>query len=309
MFYKIGKKLFEIARNSINLTRVSLVFFTFFMVTYWIFEIAQAPFIANFTPFFGAIKDFIHTFYSRGTVVDEVRLDYSFLVLSIILLVICWLLKFVVEFLEKMEEKYENTHKILKGKEEELFNINLEKNYKNIEHKNSNFALIVKFTAQNLSRDTLFDYNTNEGVEEKEKKSLDEFLGKMAESLIFEKKVFANGAILFFHKVKNLDKITSAATRNLDRIREHAKMERWDVSFLSGIETYSSESEVVEKSRKLLLLVKLNLKNELLCLSTYKQRYSLVQDQKFYIESKGTYKIDGEEDVFCIKNKSYLKQL
>ena len=304
MLHKIGKKSFEILKNLINLARVVLVFFTFFMIAYWIFEIAGSPLIAGLTPFFDSVKGFVHLFYNRTTTVETVQLDYSFLVLGIALLLIVWVLKFVVELIEDIEKKYDSYYKSFKNKTEELFNINLERNYISAEHKNNNFAVIVKFSARNLAKDNFYDLDTQEGAEERQKKTLGEFLERASKNLVFEKKVFGDGVILYFTKVKNIDKLLTQITENIEKIITKNNEEKWEVAFLAAIETYSNENEVMDKCRNLIMLIKLNLKNEILCLSTFKQRYSLVPNPLFCTEAKGVYTIHAEEDVFCIKNKA-----
>jgi len=304
LFYKVGKKTFEILKNLTNLTRVVLVFFTFFMILYWIFQLADTTFFAGFTPFFNSVKDFVHIFYTRTSTVENVTLDFSFLVLGFFLLIVSWLLKFVVEFIETIERKYDSIYKNLKNKTEEVFNFNLEQNYHNVEHKNNNFALLIKFSARNMAKDNFYDYNVSDGTEEKQKEVLDEFLNNMSKTLGFQKKVFGDGVILSFNKVKNLDKILLEITQNVDKIRDWNMDANWDVSYLMAIETYADEKDFMDRCRTLIMLIKLNLKNEILCLSTFKQRYSLVQNQQFFIESKGVYTIHAEEDVFCVKNKA-----
>jgi len=310
LLYKIGKKLFEIFKNLTNLTRVLLVFFTFFMITYWIFEIAGSPFVAGLAPFFNSVNDFVHIFYNRTTTVDSVQLDYSFLILGITLLIIVWFLKFFVELIEDVEKKYDSYYKKFKKKTEELFNINLERSYVSAEHKNNNFAMIIKFSARNLAKDKFYDLDTQEGTEERQKKALDEFLDNASKILVFEKKVFGDGVMLYFTKVKNIDKILILIIENIESITTKNKEDKWEVFFSGAIEAYSSEKDIIDRCKNLLMLIKLNIKNEILCLSTFKQRYSLESNQQFFTEAKGVYTIHAEEDVYCIKNKAkYIKHV
>lgn len=309
MFYELGKRLFKITKNLINLIRVSLVFFTFFMVAYWIFEIAGATFIESLTPFFNSIKDFIHIFYNRTTVVDTVQLDYSFLVFAIFLLIVTWLLKFVVEFIEDTENKYDAIYKRFKNKAQELFNLNLERSYLQMENKNKHYAVFVKFATKDMAVDKFYEHETNEGKEEKQKSVLYDFLICASKNLNFQKRTAEDGVILFFHDVKNIDKILLNFYNCVEELKVKYKEEKWAVDYFAGIETYSDEQEAIGKCKNLKMLIKLNLKNELLCLSTFKQRYSLLQDQRFFIEAKGVYNIVTEEEVFSIKDKSTQKKL
>jgi len=304
LLYKIGKKCFQILKNLTNLARVVLVFFTFLMILYWIFEIAHSTFMVGLAPFFNSVKDFVHLFYTRTSNVDQVQLDFSFLVLGILLLIISWLLKFVVEFIETVERKYDFLYRNVKQKTEHLFNLNLERNYVHSENKNNNFSFLIKFSARNMGRDRFYEHNTEDGTEAKQKEALEEFLDELTKAFSFQKKVFGDGVILSFNKIKNIDKLLVEITKNITEIRSKNMDEKWDVSYLAAIETYADEKEVMDKFKNLIRLIKLNLKNELLCLSTFRQRYSLVQNQQFFMESKGVYTINDEEDVYCIKDNS-----
>ena len=279
------------------------------MVTYWICEIAGAPFVKGMAPFFDSVKDFVHLFYNRSITVDTVQLDYSFLVLAIILLIITWALKFVVEFIEDTEKNYDSIHQALKNKVQESFNVNLEQSNLNLEKKNNNFVFLIKFSAVDLAKDKFYTRETNDGTEEKQKAATVEFLELLPSTLLFEKKVLPDGILIFFRKVKNVDKMLKEITKTLESVRAQNKDEKWKINFLSGIETYSSEKDVINKCKILLMLVKLNLKNEILCLSTFKHRYSLLSNQQFFMESKGVYDINEEEDVFSVKNKEIKKKL
>lgn len=304
------KKSFEIAKNIINLIRVALVFFTFFMILYWIFEIAKAPFIADFMPFFNSIKGFVHLFYTKTQTVDGVDVDFSFLVLGLTLLLISWLLKFVVEFIEELEDKYDDIYRAFKTKSQDIFNLNLERSYLTAENKNKNFAFLIRFTAKNLAKDSFYDYNTEDGAEDNKKRALEEFISEMAKSFAIEKRTYGDGAILFFNNIKTIDKILRQVDKNVEEIRASYKEKKWEVNYLASMETYAEESEVMEKCKTLIMLIKLNLKNEILCLSTFKSRYLLEKNQQFFLESKGTYKINREEDVFSIKDREkYTKHL
>jgi hypothetical protein len=279
------------------------------MVSYWIFEIAGAKFVESFTPFFNSVKDFIHIFYNRITTVDTVQLDYSFLVFAIFLLIIVWLLKFVVEFIENIEKRYDSIYRNIKNKTQNLFNLNLEQSHLQLEKRNNDFVMLLKFSAINLSQDNFYSHETDDGIVEKQKAVMDEFLTLLSKTLIFEKRVLGEGMLLFFHSVKNVDKILLGITKTLEKVRDQNKDQKWNVEFLSGIETYSNEKEVMDKCKSIIMLVKLNLKNEILCLSTFKHRYEALNNQQFFIESKGVYNINEDEDVFCIKSVAKQKKI
>lgn len=309
MFYELGKRLFKISKNLVNLARVAIVFFTFFMVAYWIFEIAGAKFIEPFIPFFTSVKDFIHIFYNRTTTIDTVQLDYSFLIFALFLLIITWLLKFVVEFIEDLETRYDSIYRSIKNKAQNLFNLNLEQSNVQLEKKNNHFVVLIQLSAIDLSQDNFYSHKTDNGTNEKQKEVTEEFLTLLSKSLIFQKRVLGDGVLLFFHRVKNVDKILRELAKAVEQVRIQNKDKKWKIDFLSGIETYSSEKEVMNKCKSLMMLIKLNIKNEILCLSTFKHRYSLSENQQFLIEGKGVYNINEEEDVFCVKSMAKQKKI
>ncbi len=105
-----------------------LVFLSFFVTLYWLLQLGQVQFIEYFAPFFEAIKNITHLFYQRNVTVDFATIDFSFLIATFIFLIIAWVLNFAVEGIEILEEQYDFYCAGIRKKNEELFNIGLEKN-------------------------------------------------------------------------------------------------------------------------------------------------------------------------------------
>ncbi len=75
------------------------------------------------------------------------------------------------------------------------------------------------------------------------------------------------------------------------------------VDFVIGVDSYANKKEIAYKAKNLKTLLKLNKINEILCPSSFKQRYSLTENPRFTIEGIGIYQLnEGEEEIFCIKN-------
>lgn len=302
MFYKLGKKLFKIFIESLNFVRVALVFLAFFTILYWFLQLGQATFIEPFAPFFESIKNITHMFYNRTVVIDKEAIDFSFLIASLVMIFLAWALKFAVEYVEFGEKKYDSIYKWIKQKAEAVFNLNLEKEYLREEQKNNKIVILLKFAVTNLEKDSFFHKDVSVGVEEIQKKALTEFLQHIETKLKFEKRVLDNGVFLYFNSFDNADNIIFNLQHSIDKLKQKYTAEKWQINYFVGIETYAHDNELNFKMKNLITLIKLNLINKIVCLATFKQRYSLIKTPRYIVEQEGLYSLnDTNEEVFYVK--------
>lgn len=302
MFYKISKKLFKYLNNFVHFLQITLVFLSFSVVLYWIFELAQAPFIAPVAPFFEAIKNITHLFYNRTVAFGEESIDFSFLVFSLACLLTVFGLKFVIEGIESLEKKYDKLFYLTKKTEEKVFNAALEMEYSSKESKQNNFILLVNFSMLNLAKNKIFSKDFNEGVDEKRIEILNEFFNKIELETEVNKKRIQEGVLLNFHGSENIERIISYIEDLILQLRAKYMQEKWQINFLVIIETYMDKRDFSEKLNDILGLNQINLKNRIVCFAPFKQRYMLNKKQKFNIETEGVYTINHQEkDVFLIK--------
>lgn len=282
--------------------QIVLIFLSFATILFWLFELGGATFIQPFAPLFHFIEDVTHLFYNRTVQVEEVQIDFAFLIAAITFLLIVWGLKFAIEALEELEKKYDYFHEKFRVSSEKSFNVNLERQYVKAESKINKFLVLVKFKARNMARDSFFEKGANEGAEEQETGTLNLFAEKIDKALGAQKRILSEGVLLYFEDFKRIDKIISTIKDVVDEIKGDYSELNWEIKEVISIEPYAYDSEITYKIRNLMLLNRLDFKGEIVCLSEFKHRYSLVHEPKYTIENKGVFEINKDEDVFCIKN-------
>lgn len=279
-----------------------LIFLSFFIILYWILDIAKAPFIEPFVPFFNSIKGFVNTFYTRTVVVDQSTIDFSFLIATFIALAIAWGLKFAIEFAKASEEKYDEIYKFFKEKSQEIFNVVLKQEYVLKETKNNKLLILVKFTATNLARDKFFNRDADVGLAQKQREVFLHFSEEIKKKLEVQEKFLNDGLLLYFNSFKNVDRILFTVDETIMELRHKYHATNWGVHSFIGLETCAHESEVLNKIMNLILLIRLEIQDKMLCMSTFKLRYSLVKDAKYILDSQGVYNMNNnEESVFVLK--------
>lgn len=303
MFYKIGKVLFRFVLNFVNFLRLLLVFWAFFTIVYWLFQLGGNPFVTQFAPFFEPIKDFIHIFYTRVATIDKVSIDFSFLLAAILMFLIVWGLKFVVEYIELAERKYDSIYRYIKNKAEELFNLNLETQYLSMENKNNKLLFLIKFSANNAAKDSFFNRDVQVGVEEKEKEILLAFLKSLDISATMQKRFLNEGVLLYFEDFNDVDRILSSLKANVMNLQRIYAEQKWMLNVLMSVEAYAENKDIEAKLKNLIMLNSLNQPGQILCSGAFKQRYSLVHNPKLVVEDQGFYKMaKGGEEVYAIKS-------
>ena len=282
--------------------QVVLVFLSFFIILYWLFQLGGAAFIKPFAPFFDGIKNFVHIFYSRVVTIDNESIDFSFLIATFVILFIVWCLKFVIEDIDMIEQRYDSTYKILKQKAEKLFNFTLEQQSIVEEHRNNYYMILIKFNIMNLVKENFYSKNSGFNIEEKQKEILAVFTQNIDKVVQCSKKTLNNEILLSFNGFKNVDNTLYEITNAIADIKNKYATNNLQINYLMGIDTYSESEEAIEKLKKLVILTKLGFKDKVICLATFKRRYSLLYKPKYLIESVGIYKINRDEEVFCIKS-------
>lgn len=305
MFYKLGKELFKLLINFLQFLRVVLVFMAFATTLYWIMQLAGATFFDFITMIFESLKAFIHSFYTRTVEINSIAIDFSFLLATFIMLGISWGLKYAVEALEQAEEKYDAINSVIKRESEKVFNLALEQQYLHEENKNNNVLILIKISALNLAKDSYFNKDVNVGVEEKQIEVVKELSEIIHSRIKCQKRSSKNELLISLKPFESVDDAIIELKTILKEIKNKYKQDKWQVSPLVAVETYAKEEEAGEKLSNLKKLVKLGMNDEIACLSTFKQRYSLLKNPKHTIEGKGLYTInDKEETVFCVEKIS-----
>lgn len=305
MFYELSKKLFKFIINLLKFVQVALIFLSFFTILYWLLDLGGLKLDLQIISFFESIKAFIHTFYTRVVVIDDISVDFSFLLAIFLFLLTSWGLKFVIEYINIFEQKYDSLHTIYKNQTEKLFNIQLEQEYLNQEYKNNKFLILIKFSALNLKKRDFFsrDNTVESGQEEVEieKKALEDFLKNIKENLNCQTNVLDDGVLLYFNCFNDINKILFKIETIISILKQKYREEQWNISYLISLDIYSNETEINSKIKKLIILTKLSLKNKIACLATFKHRYSLIKNPKYTFESQGVYEISKNEEVFTLQ--------
>lgn len=303
MFYKIGKKVFKFINNFLHFLQIILVFLSFFVILYWILQIAQVSFIQPFAPFFETIKNITNLFYNRVVTINNVTVDFSFLVAVFLILSIAWFMKILIEWFDFLEQKFDKLFCLLKKKEEVIFNNMLEKESLMQEYSNNKFIILINFYAINLLQDSFFSRDIHVGVKEKESEFLSAFIKEVNEKLKCEQRKTEKGLFLYFDNFNNIDNIIYSIEVIITDLKNKYAAEKWKITSLVCIEPYAATKEIPVKTKNLEILSQLEIRDEIICMSPFKQRYLLQKNPKYFIEGKGIYKISElTEEVFCIKS-------
>jgi hypothetical protein len=300
LFYKLGKKFFKFVVNILHVVQIFLIFLSFFIILYWILQIAGMQFDDLFTLVFENIKNFTHLFYNRITTIGGASVDFSFLVATLSFLLIVWAINFMLQYIKLIEENYEKTHERLRQKNENTFNAELKREYIMQEYKNNKFLLMINFNL--IDKHDKF-FTGDDFSKTKEKELLFDFFEIIDEDIECRKETVNNGILLYFDDFNSVDK----SIYNIEKIIEELKIkyfsEQYFIDFYISADVYAKSNELEQKIKLLLSLIKLGLKNKIICPSTFKERYSLVKNPKYTIKQESNYQILGENrDLFCIKN-------
>lgn len=279
-----------------------LVFLAFATTLYWLFELANATFVQDYARFFEPIKSFVNLFYQRSIITNDSRVDFSYLIATFTALLFAYVINFVIEGLKFIETKFNNIYHKIKKQKEDCFNTSLEKTYVKEENKNKNFLLIIKFIVQDLTKDSFYQRNAEESIKEKEKQVLMEFSKILNSSTRCVSKFLNDGLLLYFENIADIDKEILLIRETIKLMKSKYSKDGYKLTYYSGIDVYGNNNELIDKIKNLIIITRLGIDNKIVCLSTFRQRYNLIKTPRHGTESLGVYKINQNEEVFCIKS-------
>lgn len=300
------KRFFEGIYRLLEFLQFALVLFVFLMVFYWILEIVNVPFIVAFAPFFNSVKDFIHIFYDRVVVIQGASVDFSFVIFSFVLFAVVWALKQVKRFVEKVESVVEDAYSSIKRKEEELFNKELERQNVQRIKKQKKMLFLLRFSVLDVETQGTFEAKTQEEKNAFQKELMMNFAKRYVSKNIASKKVVEDYLLLYYDVFDDFDQIFSELTKYLTFFKTEARKDKWLLTYFIATDVYTEDAEVLEKYKKLRAMVKLNLKNDIVCTGEINQKYMLIENPKYVLECKGMYclfKDSSNEEIFRLKRR------
>lgn len=306
MFDKINKvcdKILVLTADVMHFLQVVLVFLSFFVIIFWVLELAQAPFIAPVLPFFESIKTFVHLFYNRLVVFGDVQIDFSFLVASIFFMFLSWSLTFVISFLELTRIKLKEIYIAQKQREEKSFNKQLNQEYLNNELKNNRFIILVNLSVSSLLKNNYGHVGQNQDFSTLQQEMINKFLESFSQKFKIEKNIINEGILLYFEPFENVDKVLALMEYIVNGLKKQCLDKKLLLNYIINIDTYSGLSDAAVKAKMLISLSKIDLKDRITCYPSFKNRYLLLENRRYNFVDEGSYKIgDKEQDIFRLEN-------
>jgi len=162
---------------------------------------------------------------------------------------------------------------------------------------------MVKLKVKDLSVDAFYSRDTTPRDTNKELEIMSNFMEVIDEDLQCQKKLFNDNLLLYFTNFDKIDETLDKLRLIIKNLKTKHLEDKWQITTSIGVDTYAAINEIAPKIQKLILLNKLGLDNKMLCLSSFKQRYSLLNKKKYTIDVEGAYKLgENEEDVSIIKS-------
>ena len=163
--------------------------------------------------------------------------------------------------------------------------------------------MLIKFNAHEDESDSFFTKKVTleQDKTEIEKQALDNFFELLDGDLKCRTKFSNRGLLLFINNIDSVDKIILDIENIVKDLKQIFKEKKWLIESLICVDSYSREGETMRKAEKLEILLNLSLKDKVVCLSTFKERYSLMKRPKHVLQEQGIYKIKDDEEVYILK--------
>ena len=294
--YKFLKQILIIAKNIPMLIQLVLIFLAMLVALYWFINLTGNTWMAFFQPVATNIMKFVHSFYHQQAQMGQRVIDGSLLLFDLILFAIIfvigkstWLINQGIILLDKLIDT-------TKRREEAILNRKLEAEMIKEILQYDNYAIALKFELQDSMVNNFWGGDKNAGVAERKEKVLNHF--DKALGILNNVKIAKtdNRILVLARDFQTFDRTMLLVISEMEKLKAFMMQDRWIMNWYGATILYKDEDMKLIYA-DLQKLMNLQLRNEVICFGNFSLRYSQINklSQKFNIERRGSYSIEGNE--------------
>lgn len=302
---KIVKMFFSIIANLLAFMVLTFIFCASFLLFYWATQLADYNFLSFADGFCKQVYLIQSHFYDFS--LNPSGTDFTFLVASLNSLILAMIVKYLLDYLKKVEKSYDFVSFKMKQNSENSFNKRLEREYINKEKKIKKFIFFIQIEIDKIFTNKLGLASKSENIEDMLFLIKKEFSSKILSEFNVSS-IKANEKLVFlFNNFDEADELFKYVYKFFSDKKTELYTKKINLNYIASVDVLG-ENQNVDKVLNLLQQINdIMSKNKILCLNTFKHRYQIQSKQLFTFNCYGSVEFDVDRDesmdVFFIKFK------
>ncbi len=299
-FYYAQKKMWQMLINIVFIIQIILFIIIFLVTLYWFLDLIDKQFLTFINPLANFVSGLVKIFYRRMIEVGGVKIDGSILLFDIFALLVIWGGTQLKDFFDKQITKIDIIIDKVARDQEELFNKQLQEDYEKQQLKNSNLAILISYSLNNVLGNAFWSEQSNDSMEAKEKEVDKQMY--YALSKIPGCKVAKSGKqfLILSDKFEQVDYLLDYLKKLLAQMDEYVLRSQMTLTTYIALEPYEKKADIKKIFTTLNKLLSLKMPGEIICLGSFQLRYEFIKDRKYTPVLKGTYSIDESDKVWTL---------
>ncbi|MDD3237784.1 MAG: hypothetical protein PHV37_06770 [Candidatus Gastranaerophilales bacterium] len=298
MYEKNGASSFlNLIKNLIKFVQVFCMFYAFFSIVYWLLYTSKVEGVENFFWLFKPSWDFVGLFYTYKPTISDELVDFTGVISAIIFIILANSVKFLYEFLADIETKIETwsrkkpstTDKILSKKNtSSQIRANTKKT---LLKEPSNFLFLLDVKITNLSNFIQEEKMTPEEIEKMKNKFHQALLNNINQNQIKQKGLYKKKLYLIYKDFSNVDNFIFYTRETLNSLSKEFLKPTLRIDFLVALGSLAPSDDLTKEISVLDTIICLNLQNEFIATSAFKNIYFNQEKKHYKLVTKGVYNL------------------
>ncbi len=302
--FQIINCILKFILNLMFFVQIVLMILIFITASYWFCELLNVDIMQFAQPVADACANIIRNIHSTDVQIGGIYTDGSFLVFDLCAALIVFFIAKFKYYLNLFIATNNVAINLVKDNVEKNFNAELQNEVEEKLRKTDSGAVLILFQMKNLFP----EFTAKEDLEQAEKAKVNEAynsLYSVLKNMTECKFAKVNGKMLItinnFDKTDNLLNYILLAT---EKLKQNYKEKKWLLQCYTAIMAYESTKDVKTAVYPALeKLIGLRMKNEIICMSDFRLRYDINPQRAFTMHLRGSYDIDGIQEVWAIVKK------
>lgn len=281
---------------------LSVIIFAFIM--YWFFDLINCQYLAFLTPVANNIIDFMHAYFEESLNKGANNTDGSLFLFIMALLIVITFLTQLKTFSATSIKTIARLIDRVKSKREDEFNAQLRAEADQAILAYRNVVLIVRLAPRRRAID---DRRTDEEKEQESKEMADKLIcdlyTRVKESPCCKFAKNQDQLVVTLKGFTHVDKLLYYVSKALEDMREELRKENWILRYYAAIDAFDDKALLKDVYYDLQILLKLNLRNEIVCYGNFCNRYYMESKNLFEAYLKGVYDTTEPENVWTLVKK------
>jgi len=268
--HKYILKLFSLLRDCTHFLKVVITFFITLFILYWIQNLLYETWLwlGWIAPFFDSLIEIGEKINSGEFKFFTTTFEYKYVVVLLFMWACHFVVNLVYKFINTTEDKYDDTRRFVKKKQEDNFNQTIEKEQILEQNKINTFCVYVSTKVKNSSLN-LHNVDLNEQNE-----NLKNFIKN---KLGLYPKPYMGGFLYIFNNMESMDMVIDVFNKV---IKSKAPL---DYSICIGIVNNGNIDNDIDK------IIKLKIYNKIVTLANVVYRYKFNKNKNYKIFNLGIY--------------------